>query len=106
MSATPKAAYLRFALSIDHGVLYVRLNTSHQSFKETLTKAFFFFVFFPKQLRCQHTHKWEESESVERCYYAKRAIMMILMIMVMNVHNLFPLSVKTMLAQTGEKMGA
>lgn len=28
---------------------------------------------------------------------------MILMIMVMNVHNLFPLSVKTILAETGRK---
>lgn len=29
--------------------------------------------------------------------------MMILMIMVMNVHNLWPLSVKTILAETGRK---
>lgn len=41
------------------------------------------------------------SESVDRCYYAKHMIMMILMIMVMNVHNLFPLSVKMILMQAG-----
>lgn len=42
-------------------------------------------------------------KSAERGYYAKRVIMMILMIMVMNVHNLWPLSVKTILAETGRK---
>lgn len=46
------------------------------------------------------------SEAVECCYYAKRIIMMSLMIMVMNVHNLFPLSVKTIPAQTGRKWAA
>lgn len=105
MPATPKAAYLWFVLLIDHSiVLYVRLNTSCQSFKETLTKAI---LFLPKQLQCRaaQVEKSCRSESVERCYYAKRMIMMILMIMVMNVHNLFPLSVKTILTQTGEKMG-
>lgn len=64
-------------------------------------------LFFLKQLPSrpeQAGEKSRRSESVERCYYAKRMIMMILMIMVMNVHNLFPLSVKTVLVQTGEKM--
>lgn len=42
-------------------------------------------------------------KSAERGYYAKRVIMMILMIMVMNVHNLCLLSVKAILAETGRK---
>lgn len=37
----------------------------------------------------------------EKSYYAKHIIMMIMMIMVMDVHNLFSLSVKTILMQTG-----
>lgn len=75
MSATPKAAYLWFALLIDHGVSYVRLNKSQESFKVTLTKAILFFL---KQLWCQpQTSKKKDlrSELDERRYYAKRMMM-------------------------------
>lgn len=70
--------FLCFALLIDYGVLNVTLNTSHKVFIEMLPKAFLSYPVSP----------------VEGCYYVLHMIMVILMIMVMNVHNLFPLSVK------------
>lgn len=84
-----------YALLIDHGLFSVRS-------KNTLTKAILLFL---NQLQCQPEQVWGKkgwrSESVDHCYYAKHMIMMILMIMVMNVHNLFPLSVKMILMQAG-----
>lgn len=50
----------------------------------------------PSASTCSHRQK----SLRETAYYAKHTIM-IVMIMVMNVHNLFPLSVKTILPVTG-----